>query len=231
MSSARTRPYSGRYSGRNRMSKKKTFSNSKSSYTTLATGPKVLTRKLRYVTNIIINPGAASDLAEHLFSANGCFDPDVTGTGHQPLGFDQHMLFYDHYKVKSSKLTASILPSTFSEVGYVAGIYLDDNNTASTDSNNLIEQGLTSYKVMTAGTGVQAHVIKKSFNALNFFSKNQVNTNSMIGTESANPSDQAYFKVFLQSINTGSVDVGATKLLIVIDYIVDFFERKTLASS
>lgn len=41
------------------------------------------------------------------FRANGCFDPDVTGTGHQPRGFDQYGQLYDRYVVTSSKITVN----------------------------------------------------------------------------------------------------------------------------
>lgn len=38
-------------------------------------------------------------LTYHLFRANGIFDPDVTGTGHQPLYRDQVADLYTNYTV------------------------------------------------------------------------------------------------------------------------------------
>ena len=44
---------------------------------------------------------------------NSLFDPDQTGTGHQPYYFDQFAALYNRYTVLGSKLTAefSLLPS------------------------------------------------------------------------------------------------------------------------
>lgn len=38
-------------------------------------------------------------IAPVVFSLNGLFDPDVSGTGHQPRGFDQWMALFKRYKV------------------------------------------------------------------------------------------------------------------------------------
>lgn len=41
----------------------------------------------------------------HVFHANGIFDPDVSGVGHQPRGHDQYGVLYDDYVVLGSKIT------------------------------------------------------------------------------------------------------------------------------
>lgn len=38
-------------------------------------------------------------LSVYTFNSNGLFDPDQTGTGHQPLGFDQYAAQYNRYRV------------------------------------------------------------------------------------------------------------------------------------
>jgi len=35
------------------------------------------------------------------------YDPDITGTGHQPAGFDQMMLSYEHYIVTRARIWAT----------------------------------------------------------------------------------------------------------------------------
>lgn len=43
----------------------------------------------RYVEGFIdLNPGALGSNAPYTFSANGLYDPNITGSGHQPIGFD-----------------------------------------------------------------------------------------------------------------------------------------------
>ncbi len=70
--------------------------------------PKLMV-KLRYVDTISIDPGAAATIS-HVFRANSIFDPDLTGTGHQPLLHDTYALLYERYRVVSSKLTVQPVP-------------------------------------------------------------------------------------------------------------------------
>ncbi len=37
--------------------------------------------------------------SEYVFRLNSLYDPDLTGTGHQPYGFDQFAALYSRYKV------------------------------------------------------------------------------------------------------------------------------------
>ena len=66
--------------------------------------------KMRYVSDIVLNPAAGST-ASYVYSCNGMYDPDITSTGHQPMGFDQWMAFYQHYTVLGSKLSCSFASS------------------------------------------------------------------------------------------------------------------------
>jgi len=46
------------------------------------------------------------------FRANSVFDPNSTGTGHQPYGHDLWQQVYNHYRVVRSTFTAAPLNST-----------------------------------------------------------------------------------------------------------------------
>ncbi len=70
--------------------------------------PKLMV-KLRYVDTITIDPGAAA-IGIHVFRANSIFDPDLTGTGHQPLLHDTYATLYDRYRVVSSKIKVRPVP-------------------------------------------------------------------------------------------------------------------------
>lgn len=70
--------------------------------------PKLMV-KLRYVDTITLNPASAA-MASHVFRANSIFDPDLTGTGHQPLLHDTYALLYTRYRVMSSKIKVTPVP-------------------------------------------------------------------------------------------------------------------------
>ena len=44
-----------------------------------------------------------------MFRGNSCFDPDYTGTGHQPRYFDQYAAVYQKYKVTASSCKVEMI--------------------------------------------------------------------------------------------------------------------------
>ncbi len=60
-------------------------------------------RLLRYHTNSSLTSSAGT-VATYVFRANDLFDPDYTSTGHQPMGFDQMMTFYNHFCVDWARI-------------------------------------------------------------------------------------------------------------------------------
>lgn len=69
--------------------------------------------KLRYRTTHQ-NTTTAGAKYDYVFSGNNIFDPDTTGTGHQPLLFDTYASLYSNYVVHASKMkvTSNNLAST-----------------------------------------------------------------------------------------------------------------------
>lgn len=64
--------------------------------------PPRLNAKLRYVEVAkSITTGATA--TGYTWSMNDLFDPDVSGVGHQPMGFDQLTTFYNNFRVTGCK--------------------------------------------------------------------------------------------------------------------------------
>ncbi len=182
--------------------------------------------KLRYVDWITLNPTVTADTIVYKeFRANSAFDPDYTGAGHQPLGFDQWMTFYDHFNVVGSKITCTWTPS---DVNTHVGVYLDDDTTAVTSLRNVLEQKGATYR-SNLSTGDKAITTTKTFSAKKFLGPSMALMDSNTGSASANPSEDAIFKVFAGTFETA--DPGAMVVQIQIDYIMLLTERKTLAES
>lgn len=81
----------------------------------------------------------AGSLAIQQFRTNSMFDPDLTGTGHQPYGFDQWKTYYGTYMVKSSKITMEAAIS--GGIGLV-GVYTStESSTGFTSADTLGEPG------------------------------------------------------------------------------------------
>lgn len=52
---------------------------------------------------------AATPSAWYTYSLNNVYDPDVSGTGEQPLGFDQYAQFYGRYRVLGVRFVLSFV--------------------------------------------------------------------------------------------------------------------------
>ena len=75
--------------------------------------PDRMVTKLRYVDNFNLT-GSAGVVGANVFRLNSCFDPDLTGVGHQPMYFDQFCGAagtgpYGRYRVTSAKATVSFM--------------------------------------------------------------------------------------------------------------------------
>lgn len=63
------------------------------------------TAKLKYVSTFSMSTGAAGIMGtQQTMSLNSLFDPDQTGVGHQPYGFDQLAALYNRYRVFACKV-------------------------------------------------------------------------------------------------------------------------------
>jgi len=60
--------------------------------------PRYIT-KLKYADRLITGSSGTGISSNYAINLNSIFDPDRTGTGHQPLGHDQLELLYNRYRV------------------------------------------------------------------------------------------------------------------------------------
>jgi hypothetical protein len=71
--------------------------------------------------------------------ANDLFDPEFTGTGHQPMGFDQLMLWYNHFVVARARLKCTFINASASPASVC--IRQDGDSTAVTVIDRILEIG------------------------------------------------------------------------------------------
>lgn len=125
-----------------------------------STIPRQQTRKLVYVDKFSRNAGSAAAVS-YYFSANSLFDPDRTGIGHQPMGFDQLMDLYDHFTVIGAKLTLKALSSAGDspEINQIVTIKLRDTDAgAPAQITSAIEQGDCVYGLLGDSKGAAAQL-------------------------------------------------------------------------
>ena len=156
---------------------------------------------LRYSELIPISVSTGT-IGSYVFSANSLFDPDVTGTGIQPLYFDQLMALYDHYVVLSSTFKCTFAscvgPLGSSNPGLMTVMVDDDGSFTPSSANRTrptaVSQVVSNNYPKTAFT---------SWNATKYFGPNPTANNSLQGTAAASPSEQSNYVITAQNFITG----------------------------
>lgn len=189
---------------------------------------------MRYADKFSINSSGATNYYQ--FVCNGIFDPNYSGTGHQPLLHDQCALFYSQYVVEKAHIRVSLW-SQDSSTNYqsVVGVFVNDNTTLETGTSvgTLIEQDRGSWKLLSHRTDVEKPVVVEAdFVATNFFNKKAPTDDPDIGAQfGANPANKAYFTVFQQAADGESTDTPIIYGLAVIDYDVRLLKPMEITES
>lgn len=194
--------------------------------------------RLRYCETIWLDSGAGS-LAYHNFGANCLFDPNITGIGHQPRGFDQWMAQYNKAYVVGSKISITpIITSTSNVTPGAFGVVVGDDPAAIAaygDFDDLIESraaGTSSRNYRMAGTiyrqNASANRVTRFYSARKHHGKIIGNPHHQ-NTASTNPTEQTIFSVWQAAV--GANNPGAQYYQVTIDFLVVFKEPNHLSQS
>lgn len=155
-------------------------------------------RMLYYEPNLSLSVPITGIPVSYAFTANGLYDPNITGSGHQPMGFDQMMSLYEQYTVVRSSITVTFRPH-----GSICfGVSLSPDTSAFTSSPGLVENGLSKY-VCASGfateVGGKFPSLTLHCDVRGYFgqrtSREMLNNTNLFGTAAANPTEQVYFLV------------------------------------
>ncbi len=197
--------------------------------------PNRLATRSRYMSTIQIDPTTGTPGGySYIFVANGMFDPDLTGGGHQPMAFDQMMAVYRHYTVIGAKITC-----TFRQVGDLATDYRficalsvrSDTTPAPTDFSKAVENGRIRWKYLSIQAPTQTVTYK--FSAKKFFGARHIVMKDLYrGDASSNPTERAFFFITVfADAQVGGSNTPSIYIDTKIEYIAVFTEPNILAQS
>lgn len=192
--------------------------------------PETFKASLRYCSKTIsLDPGVAGIPGQQLFATNGLFDPDVSGTGHQPMGYDQFMAIYSTYTVTSSKITVYGFnkDTATSQILSINSGY----DSAIIYADQAIEQGEGAWVHMgPRGSNREIVKVSNSWN-LKKLSGDKAGPGDLLdsGTTGTNPSNVAFYNILTDPNN--ATNTGACDIFVVIDYFVTFTKPKQLVQS
>lgn len=199
------------------------------SYNAVYPLPAQLRTRMRYFsTNHAVNPGIGGTAAEHVFSLNGLYDPDITGVGHQPVGFDQLSEIYDHYTVLGAKATVSFF-STDTTNDMIVAAYIMDTTTAAVDIRVPIENGKAKWRHLSSlsNGGRTTAVMTLPVSLSRFLGvSNPLDETALRGNSSGNPAEQAYLHIAAAPNNSN--DAANVTFTVAIEYYVVWTEPKQL---
>lgn len=181
-------------------------------------------------STLSLNP-AVGQCAGRIFSANGMYDPDITGAGHQPRGFDELMALYDHFTVIGAKITVDFV-NTDTSNAMVCGIVTQDNNTLTTDINDIMERKGFKYKQIGNKNGATNNTcrITQVVNPARFLGRSKALSDSELkGSKVANPGEQVFFVPYVFS--PAGQDGGNVYLTTKIEYTAILHEPHQPAES
>lgn len=190
-------------------------------------------RNLKYYDFGKGGAGSAGLPVSRVYSCNGAYDPDYTGTGHQPMGFDQMMLFYTQYTVLSSTISVGAVGDDAVRVG----IYLSPDFTGINDQIALVENGLIKSSLVdgnagNGGTGNRIAHITSHCDIRKYFGRvgDITNDSTLKGGAASNPTEQAYY--FIVAWNPFDVTaVTDYRFDVLISFDIVFWEPRKLSPS
>lgn len=185
--------------------------------------------RTRYHEQAVTFTATSASPAVGVFTMNGLYDPNITGVGHQPIGFDQIMPMYDHYHVIASKITVKCT-NLDATTGGILTLNLRDSATTSADLNEIVENGnCKSVLIGTSGSSDGTKTLTLKCSPSKFFGRSAMEGTKYQGSQSQNPSDQVYCHINwqgAQNISTVSAVMQTT-----IEYIAILTEPKQLLKS
>jgi len=174
----------------------------------------------------------AAGAIDQRFRLNSIFDPNLTGTGHQPLGYDQYSTFYGRYRVTDVTMvfTGAMDPSVATYPCRMT-IFADNNTNPYTDQQTGTEQNSATSSLITSNS-VPLKVVKR-FNLARVAGVDKKSYaddrfQSVFGT---NPSEEIILHVLGTRADGSSADAGAIKYAVVLYMKVHLFDPLVVPGS
>jgi hypothetical protein len=149
----------------------------------------------------------AGVFTSYIMSANGMYDPNITGTGGQPTYFDQVGSIYDHYTVMKSTVEFTFLV----DKPCLVYSWIDDDTTAVSNVDAAAQT--TSVVRLVTNLNTKPTVIRHSWNAKQYFGGDILDNDNLQGSTAANPSEQSYYCIGCRTQDGSNVIMTVTATL------------------
>jgi len=162
----------------------------------------------------------------YIFNLNSVFDPDRSGVGHQPYGYDTLATLYNRYRVIGcSWVINGYCPSTAVRIGCIAA---NDQPTL-VSMSDLIERPRARFIVQNPGGDTNYLKGSISIASLVGRSKSQYMSDDRYQADvGSSPVELALLQVLGKNLSDVTEDINLT---VTLEYTVEYFDAKQLAQS
>jgi len=193
--------------------------------------------RLKYVDANTMSPSSTtSDWV--VLRANSVYDPYYLTGGHQPMGFDQYMTFYQKYMVLGAKITCQFVSDSISSTDIddsftlTCILKLSSSPTTVSSMTENMENPDVVYKICNSAQSGSKTVLVKRMSSKKWFGLSKVKDNeSLAGTSGSNPLYESYFHIGIGPFSAVSATPRPVRVLYTIEYITLFTQPIQLGQS
>lgn len=183
---------------------------------------------LRY-TEVIDIP-LSLGFGTYVMNSNSLYDPNNTGFGHQPFGYDQLMAIYNHYTVTRCSIAIHPVTPTLSSNTDVTtlAVWNDDDNGLGgtvTEISTCCERSGSAFKTFARGGG-ELTPLRNTYKRKNTFVRPLGDVDR--GAVASSPAELQCFIIGVQDYEAGT---GTIKVKVDMLFTAYFDELKSLAPS
>jgi hypothetical protein len=177
---------------------------------------------LRYVQFFTV-AGTSGVLGKNTFRGNSVFDPDQSGTGAQPVWFDDYALFYNRYRVVGSRCSVLAQGTTNNSLPVLFGL-CPQHATAALTAEGYLSQPYGMSAVASPGTTpAQLSLYISTAKVLGYPGGGVMGSDALSALVSTNPAHVWYWHVWSQPMDQATTLAGT--MYVTIDYDVLFFDK------
>lgn len=184
--------------------------------------PMSKTVKMKYVETFRITP-TLSALGNKYYRANGIYDTNQTGGGHQPYTHDTWQGIYNHYQVLGCSIRVQGTSNSATPV--ILGVRMSDDSVGENDPDSAMESNACKYSVGQDLTKLM--VVNHRYNAATTIPGGK-DVSAAFG---ADPTEQTFFQIFARTLNPSTTSVVNVDCMVEITYTVKMWEVKDLGKS
>jgi len=193
--------------------------------------PASITKRLRYSTTFAGSSTLGAITSTQVFRANDLFDPDFSGTGHQPMGFDQLMVWYNHFCVRTAKII--LVAKNTAATAPTVCLRVDADSTPLTVIDRIVELGgcVTEDLEIKGAYGAN----KKLKLSLDIAKLQGVKPSAMTadanlrGTAASSPTEVSYFHITMW--DTVGLSNSSMEVDVILEQTATFFEPRDITES